>query len=72
MVIETFYQLLPLGLRVLDVFLSFCSMKEFGDGFGLSCGTSTPEDAIFHRMEFLPLGLLVLDAFLTLCLVEDL
>ena len=26
--------LLPLGLRVLDVFLSFCCMKEFGDGFG--------------------------------------
>ena len=25
--------LLPLGLRVLDVFCSFCCMKEFGDGF---------------------------------------
>ena len=25
--------LLPLGLRVLDAFLSFCCMKEFGDGF---------------------------------------
>ena len=34
--IETFYHwdLLPLGLRVLDAFLSFCCMKEFGDGFG--------------------------------------
>ena len=25
--------LLPLGLRVLDAFLSLCCMKEFGDGF---------------------------------------
>ena len=25
--------LLPLRLRVLDAFLSFCCMKEFGDGF---------------------------------------
>ena len=25
--------LLPLGLRVLDAFLSFCCMKEFGDVF---------------------------------------
>ena len=26
--------LLPLGLRVLDEFLSFCCMKELGEGFG--------------------------------------
>ena len=26
--------ILPLGLRVLDAFLSFCCTKEFGDGFG--------------------------------------
>ena len=34
--IETFHQLglLPLGLRVLDTFLSFCRMKELGDAFG--------------------------------------
>ena len=25
--------LLPLGLRILDAFVSFCRMKEFGDGF---------------------------------------
>ena len=32
---ETFYHgLFPVGLRVLDVFLSLCCMKEFGDGFG--------------------------------------
>ena len=36
MAIETFYHwdFLPLGLRVLDAFLSLCCMKEFGDGFG--------------------------------------
>ena len=48
MAIETFFHLgfFPLGLRVLDTFLSFCCMKELGDGFGcvdfarlfISCG----------------------------------
>ena len=34
--IETFYRwdFLPLGHRVLDAFLSFCCIKELGDGFG--------------------------------------
>ena len=32
--------LLPLGLRVLDAFRSFCCMKEFGDGFDW-CNFST-------------------------------
>ena len=34
--IETFLSLglFPLGLLVLDAFLSVCCMKEFGDGFG--------------------------------------
>ena len=34
--VETFFHLglFPLGLLVLDAFLTFCRMKEFGEGFG--------------------------------------
>ena len=58
--IETFLPLglLPLGLWVLDASLSFCCMKEFGDGF--DCHFSTLIDIVtetaFVSSRTLPVG----------------
>ena len=60
MAMETFFHWdCPLGLRVLDAFLSLCCMKEFGDGFG--CHFSTLIDIVAETtivsFRTLPVGL---------------